>query len=33
MRAYWTYISTSQPRGTLYIGATNGLIQYHGLDE
>ena len=25
MRAYWTYILASQPRGTLYIGVTNGL--------
>jgi putative endonuclease len=27
MRSYWTYILTSRPRGTLYIGVTNGLIQ------
>jgi putative endonuclease len=25
MRGYWTYILTSKPRGTLYIGVTNGL--------
>ena len=27
MRSTWTYILASQPRGTLYIGVTNGLIQ------
>ena len=27
MRSYWTYILANQPRGTLYIGVTNGLIQ------
>ena len=27
MRSYWTYILASKPRGTLYIGVTNGLIQ------
>ena len=27
MRSYWTYILASRPRGTLYIGVTNGLIQ------
>jgi putative endonuclease len=26
MRSTWTYILASQPRGTLYIGVTNGLI-------
>ena len=26
MRSYWTYILASRPRGTLYIGVTNGLI-------
>jgi putative endonuclease len=26
MRSYWTYILASTPRGTLYIGVTNGLI-------
>ena len=26
MRSYWTYILASKPRGTLYIGVTNGLI-------
>jgi putative endonuclease len=25
MRSYWTYILASKPRGTLYIGVTNGL--------
>ncbi len=25
MRSYWTYILASRPRGTLYIGVTNGL--------
>ncbi len=27
MRSYWTYILASKPRGTLYIGVTNGLIR------
>ena len=27
MRSYWTYTLASKPRGTLYIGVTNGLIQ------
>jgi putative endonuclease len=27
MQAYWTYILASKPRGTLYIGVTNGLIR------
>ncbi|MDX2203442.1 MAG: GIY-YIG nuclease family protein [Hyphomicrobiaceae bacterium] len=27
MRVYWVYILASQPRGTLYIGVTNGLIK------
>ena len=26
MHSYWTYILASKPRGTLYIGVTNGLI-------
>ena len=26
MRSYWTYTLASKPRGTLYIGVTNGLI-------
>jgi putative endonuclease len=26
MRSYWTYILASKPRGTIYIGVTNGLI-------
>ena len=26
MRGYWVYMLASQPRGTLYIGVTNGLI-------
>jgi putative endonuclease len=25
MRSYWTYMLASKPRGTLYIGVTNGL--------
>ena len=25
MQCYWTYILASKPRGTLYIGVTNGL--------
>ena len=27
MQAYWVYMLASQPRGTLYIGVTNGLIK------
>src|SRR6478672_8392761 len=27
MGSYWTYILASKPRGTLYIGVTNGLIK------
>ncbi len=27
MRRYWVYILASKPRGTLYIGVTNGLIK------
>ena len=27
MRSYWTYILASKPRGTPYIGVTNGLIR------
>jgi putative endonuclease len=27
MQSYWTYILASRPRGTLYIGVTNGLIR------
>ena len=26
MRSYWVYMLASKPRGTLYIGVTNGLI-------
>jgi putative endonuclease len=26
VRSYWVYILASKPRGTLYIGITNGLI-------
>lgn len=26
VRSYWTYILASKPRGTLYIGVTNGLV-------
>jgi putative endonuclease len=26
MRSTWTYILATKPRGTLYIGVTNGLI-------
>jgi putative endonuclease len=27
MKAYWTYILARAPRGTLYVGVTNGLIR------
>ena len=27
VRSYWTYILASRPRGTLYIGVTNGIIR------
>jgi putative endonuclease len=27
MRAYWVYILASKPRGTLYIGVTNGILK------
>ena len=27
MRTYWTYILASAPRGTLYVGVTNGLVK------
>lgn len=27
MQSYWVYILSSKPRGTLYIGVTNGLIR------
>ena len=26
MRSYWAYILASKPRGTIYIGVTNGLL-------
>ena len=26
MRSYWVYILASRPRGTLYVGVTNGII-------
>ena len=26
MRSFWVYILASKPRGTLYVGVTNGLI-------
>jgi putative endonuclease len=26
MRSFWVYILASRPRGTLYVGVTNGLI-------
>jgi putative endonuclease len=26
VRSYWVYILTSKPRGTLYIGVTNGIV-------
>jgi putative endonuclease len=26
VRSYWVYILASKPRGTLYIGVTNGII-------
>ena len=26
MRSFWTYILASKPRGTIYVGVTNGLI-------
>jgi len=26
MRGYWVYILASKPRGTLYVGVTNGII-------
>ena len=26
MQSYWTYILASKPRGTLYVGVTNGLV-------
>ena len=26
MRGYWAYILASKPRGTIYIGVTNGLV-------
>lgn len=27
MRSYWVYMLASKPRGTLYIGMTNGIIR------
>jgi len=27
VRSYWVYMLASKPRGTLYIGVTNGIIQ------
>ena len=27
VRSYWVYILASKPRGTLYIGVTNGIIR------
>ena len=27
MRAYWVYMLASRPRGTLYLGVTNGIIR------
>jgi len=27
VRSYWVYMLASKPRGTLYIGATNGIIR------
>jgi putative endonuclease len=27
MQSYWTYILASKPRGTLYVGVTNGLTR------
>jgi putative endonuclease len=27
MRGYWVYMLASRPRGTLYIGVTNGIIR------
>ncbi len=27
MRSYWVYILASKPRGTLYIGVSNGIIR------
>jgi putative endonuclease len=34
MRSYWTYILASRPRGTLYIGVTNGRrVEQHRAGE